>query len=313
MSEVQQDKQKYTLLDSEIELSDALKTIWHEKFKILIVILFSSLIGILISFSLPDKYTSNVILAPVQQEKDGLFGSLQQLGGLASFAGVDISGPEVTDSKIAQEVMQSWAFIDRFIKDNQLEVPVYAINGWIKSNDSFTYDGSYYDEKNQAWLVEDDTGQVGPPSSWELFETFRDMLSITQDEETGLISISLEYYSPNVAKDWLDLYVAAINQFMQKRKVTEVSNNIEYLQTQLNSTSMAEMREVLYAIIGEQIKNKMLAEASPDFTFMVVSPSMVPEEKSEPQRILIILLVVLISLVIAIAYFVLNAIIEESN
>jgi len=50
------------------------------------------------------------------------------------------------------------------------------------------------------------------------------------------------------------------------------------------------MQEVFYTIIEEQIKNKMLAEASPDYAFLAVSPSMVPEEKSEPNRVLIVIL-----------------------
>ena len=37
-------------------------------------------------------------------------------------------------------------------------------------------------------------------------------------------------------------------------------------------------------------KNKMVAEASPDYAFVAVSPSMVPEEKSQPKRALICIL-----------------------
>ena len=50
---------------------------------------------------------------------------------------------------------------------------------------------------------------------------------------------------------------------------------------------IAEMQEVFYTIIEEQIKGKMLAEASPEYAFVAVSPSMVPEEKSQPKRALI--------------------------
>jgi LPS O-antigen subunit length determinant protein (WzzB/FepE family) len=64
----------------------------------------------------------------------------------------------------------------------------------------------------------------------------------------------------------------------------KVTNNINYLQAQIENTSIAEMREVFYTIIAEQTKNKMLAEASPEYAFVAVSPSMVPEEKSQPER-----------------------------
>ena len=85
------------------------------------------------------------------------------------------------------------------------------------------------------------------------------------------------------AKQWLDMYVAAINSHMQERQVKRVTNNINYLQAQIEQSSIAKMRDVFYNIIEEQMKNKMLAEASPDYVFVTVSPSMVPEVKSQPQ------------------------------
>ena len=109
-------------------------------------------------------------------------------------------------------------------------------------------------------------------------------LGISEDKKTGLVTVSFEYFSPLIAKQWLDMYVAAINAQMQKRQMVKVTNNINYLQAQIEKTSIAEMREVFYNIIEEQTKNKMLAEASPDYVFVTVSPSMVPEEKSQPKR-----------------------------
>jgi len=69
-----------------------------------------------------------------------------------------------------------------------------------------------------------------------------------------------------------------------------VNINIQYLEAQIEKTSIAEMREVFYTIIEEQIKSKMLAEASPEYAFVTVSPAMVPEEKSQPKRALICIL-----------------------
>ena len=116
------------------------------------------------------------------------------------------------------------------------------------------------------------------------------MTSVSQDNQSGLVSVSIEYYSPVIAKEWLDLYIDAINEHMQARQVTKVSSNISYLEAQIAKTSIAEMREVFYTIIEEQTKNKMVAEASPDYAFVAVSPSMVPEEKSKPSRALICVL-----------------------
>ena len=72
--------------------------------------------------------------------------------------------------------------------------------------------------------------------------------------------------------------------------MAEVTRNITYLEAQIKKTNIAEMKEVFYTIIEEQIKSKMLAEGSPDYAFVPVSPSMVPEEKSQPKRALICIL-----------------------
>ena len=110
----------------------------------------------------------------------------------------------------------------------------------------------------------------------------------------------MEYYSPYLAKQWLDLYVAAINAHMQQREMAKVTRNIEYLQIQIKKTSIAEMQEVFYTIIEEQIKSKMLAEASPEFAFESVGPSMVPEVKSQPKRSLICILGTLLGVMLSV-------------
>ena len=54
------------------------------------------------------------------------------------------------------------------------------------------------------------------------------------------------------------------------------------------------MQDVFYSIIEEQIKKKMLTEASPDYAFVAVSPSMIPEQRSQPKRAYICIIVTLI-------------------
>ena len=44
-------------------------------------------------------------------------------------------------------------------------------------------------------------------------------LTVSEDKKSGLISVSIEYYSPQIAKQWLDLYISAINKHMQERQV----------------------------------------------------------------------------------------------
>ena len=276
--------------DDEIDLRELFSVLWAGKVKIIAITAVFAVASVIYALSVPNQYKATALLAPAQSDGGGLSGALGQLGGLASLAGVSIGGGESSESQIAQEIMKSWSFVEGFIADNDLAVEVYAAEGWSKGSNELQINQDAYDSEGSEWLIEDEFGVVGPPSSWQLFKAFSERVAVSEDKKSGLVSVSIEYYSPQIAKQWLDLYISAINKHMQERQVEKVSNNISYLEAQIGKTSIAEMREVFYTIIEEQTKNKMVAEASPDYAFVAVSPSMVPEEKSQPKRALICIL-----------------------
>ena len=269
--------------DDEIDLRELFAVLWAGRIKIVAITAIFAIVSVIYALSIPNQYKATALLSSADSSGGGLSGALGQLGGLASLAGVSLGGGESSEGQIAQEIMQSWSFIEGFIEDNNLAVGVYAADGWDKSSNELQINSGLYDVSKSQWLVE-------PPSSWSLFKAFSGILSVSEDKKSGLVSVSIEYYSPLIAKQWLDLYVAAINEHMQKREMAKVTRNIEYLQAQIKKTNIAEMQEVFYTIIEEQIKSKMLAEASPEYAFVAVSPSMVPEEKSQPKRALICIL-----------------------
>lgn len=293
--------QKYAEYESETDLRELMSVLRAGSRKIITITAVFTFISIIYAFSVPNYYKATVLLAPAQSESSDLSGALGQLDGLASLAGVNIGASKNTEAQIAQEIMKSWSFIDSFISKNFISVEVYAAKGWNRESNELLIDDDLYDVETNTWFVKDDnTGEVGIPSSWQLFESFSERLLVLENNKSNLISVSIEHYSPYLAKQWLDMYIAAINTHMQQRQMTKVTENINYLQAQIDTTSIAEMREVFYNIIEEQMKNKMLAEASPEYAFVAVSPSMVPEEKSKPQRVLIIILGTLLGMMLSI-------------
>ena len=276
--------------DDEIDLRELFMVLWAGKIKIIVITAVFAVASVVYALSVPNQYKATALLAPAQSSGGGLSGALGQLGGLASLAGVSSGGGESSEAQIAQEIMKSWNFIEGFIADNDLAVELFAAEGWSKGSNELQINNDVYDTQNKQWLIEDEAGVAGPPSSWNLFKAFSERLAVSEDKKSGLVSVSIEYYSPQIAKQWLDMYVSAVNAHMQQRQVEKVTSNINYLQAQIEKTSIAEMREVFYTIIEEQTKNKMVAEASPEYAFVAVSPSMVPEEKSQPKRALICIL-----------------------
>ena len=272
----------------ELDLREFFGILWSGRKKIFAITAAFAIVSVIYSLSLPNQYKATAILSPAQSDSADLSGALGQMGGLASLAGVSLGSSESTEAQIAQEIMQSWSFIENFVSENNIEIEVYASEGWSRDSNELKIDPELYDLETKTWLVKNiNTGELGKPSSWELYQSFSERLSVSEDIELGLVTLSIEHYSPYIAKQWLDLYIAAINKHMQERQVSKATNNMNYLQAQIEKTAIAEMRDIFYKLVEEQVKNKMLAEASPDYALVVISPSMLPEVKSQPSRAII--------------------------
>lgn len=297
--------------DDEIDLRKLFSVLWAGKKLILTITATFALVSVIYSLALPNQYQASTVMAPAQQDSGGLAGAIGQLGGLASLAGISIGEAEGNEAQMAQEIMRSRSFVEAFIKNNSLEVEVFAADGWDSKTNKLSIDDDLYDLDSKTWVRNTPSGKPVKPSGWELYEEFLDRYTVTQDKKTGMITVSVEYYSPLYAKEWAEKLVDAINAHMQSRKLQQVNRNIQYLEAQIEKTAIADMREVFYTIIEEQMKSKMLAEASPEYVFETVSPAMVPEEKSQPKRALICILGTLLGsmlsvLWVLIQYYALN-------
>ena len=263
-----------------IDLRELFNALWLEKIKIIAITAVFAVAAIIYALSVPDQYRASALLAPAQSDGGDLSGALGQLGGLASLAGVSLGGGQTSETQIAKKIMLSRSFIEDLINENKIDFELAAISGWDKEANKLLVNSDVYDQENMRWILASDR-----PSGWALFKSFSGRVSMAP--KSGLVAISFDHYSPYIAKRLLDMYVTAINKHMQKRQIDKLIRNIDYLEVQIEQTSVVQIQEAFYRIIAEQLKNKMLAEASPEYIFTTVSPSMVPIERFDPNRAMI--------------------------
>lgn len=275
----------------EVDLAQVFSVIWGGKWLIVIITSAFAVLSVALALWLPNQYKATVILTPASSNGASALSQLaSQFGGLASLAGINLgSSSEIDKSTVAIELMKTWGFQEKFIRDNQLEVPVFAATRWDRKTNSLAIDGSLYDVEQGKWVrdFDPDEGETAEPNGWELYEEFSDRISISQDKSSGMVTVSVEHYSPHMAKDWVEKMVAAINLQLRQMDKEEASKNIEYLQQQASETSISDMKTVFYKLIEEQTKNLMLTEVSDEYVFKTVSPAKLPEEESKPKRVLI--------------------------
>ena len=281
--------------ESEMDLRDLAASLWKGKWLIICITSIFSVASVFYALSVPNEYQSTVLLAPASSSNgSGLSSLAAQYGGLASLAGIKLGGASGGEDKvaIALSLITTWGFLEGVIAENDMAVPLFAVEGWDRINDKLLINPNIYDEANNTWVREFDPakGQTAEPSSWELYKQFSERVSFSQDKASGLVSLTVEYYSPKLAKQWVESLVKSINTNLKTRDRNEAIKSIAYLQEKIKETQVSDMQTVFYQLIEEQTKTLMLAEVSDEYVFKTISPARVAEEKSKPKRALICVL-----------------------
>lgn len=273
-----------------------LKFLWLKK---VIVIAIPSAIGVLVALwtlTLKDTYLSDTTLSPTEEVQGAGLGSVSgQLGGLASLAGISLGGESTDQVTVALEIMKSRQFLANFINSRGLKPQVMAVDGWDYETGELQYDIEKYNPETGEWLREVKNGRPPTPTDQEVYERFIEMILIERDTVTGLVKVSIEYYSPIMAQQWLTMLIESINKEMREREIKSASENIQYLDRKVADISDIEMKSVFFQLIQEQTKNLMLAELRSEYVFTVIDPPIAPELKFAPKRSLIVIFVGLLS------------------
>jgi uncharacterized protein involved in exopolysaccharide biosynthesis len=270
--------------EDEIDLRELWHVIWQGKWTIVVVTFLFALVSISYAVLQPNLYKAEVLLASSSSDNN----KMGQVAGLAAMAGINIGGGgEADKSQLALATIKTRNFLTKFINRHHLTIPIFAGEKWDRDSGELLLNPEVYDSKSKQWLRKVEAPKKSEPSNWEKFKEFSPMLSVSEDKKSGLISLSIEYLSPILAKQWLDLLVTDINEQFQEQDYAKATKNIDYLTRKLEQTQITNMQNVFFSLIEEQMKNKMLAKLDDEYVFKIIDPAVVAEEKSKPKRALI--------------------------
>lgn len=279
--------------EDEIDLRELFLTLWRAKAVIVAVTSVFAVASVVIALMLPKIYRAEALLAPVAQQESvngALSGIAGQFGGLASLAGINLnSGSSVDKTTLALETIKSRQFLANLIAQHDVLVPLFATARWDGGADGLVIDEDIYDTSSGEWLRNVDPPLTPEPSLQEAHEKFNAILTVTQNAETGLVSIAAEHKSPFVASDWVTWLVEDVNSYMKQRDIAEAQKSISFLQRQIEQTSVAEMRQMLFGLIQEQTRTITLAEVRDEYVLRTVDPALPPEQRASPNRKLIVI------------------------
>ncbi|RUO32895.1 Wzz/FepE/Etk N-terminal domain-containing protein [Aliidiomarina sanyensis] len=275
------------LADDEIDLRELFRILWNGKWIIIVVTFVFAVGSVLYALSLPNIYQAEAKLAPTKESQGNGIGSLGQLGGLASLAGVNLPRGQVDNARMAQEIMRSRAFLADFAERRQIAPDLIAVEKWDPRTGEISYDPEIYNAQTQTWMREVRHPKQTIPTAWELVEELREILRISQDTATGIVSLSIEHQSPIVAKNWVDWLIEDINNEMRRRDIEEAERSIQYIENEFEKARLANTQQVYASLLEQQTQTIMLANVRPEYVFRVLDPAVIPEQRAKPSRALI--------------------------
>lgn len=248
--------------------------LWLERWWIVISIVLFTAVFTTAAYTLTPIYRASTILIPASSERGsgGVLGSaLGQLGGLASLAGISVgSGDPETEAALA--VLRSRQFTERFISDNNLLPKLFA---------------KKWDAANKIWKVAQEDQPTLAKANAYFTENIR---TIVQDKKTGLVTLQIDWKDRYEAAAWANELVQRLNADMRARAITKTDSSVGYLERELKSTSLIGTQEAINRLIEAQIKQRMLASVSQEYSFRVVDQAMPvdADDPIKPKRMLLL-------------------------
>ncbi len=259
--------------DDAIDLANLWNVLWRSKRLIIVATAVFAIASIAYALTLTHWYRSEVLLTPAVEEpvNTGIAG---QLGSLAGLAGISVGGGG--NSVEALAILRSRDFTRAFIEEQGL-LPVLFAEDW--------------DAENQRWLDED-------PEQWpDYADAVRyfnnDLSEVSENRETGLVTVAVEWTDPELAALWVDLLVKRLNDYMRARALQQAKSNVDYLQLELSTTSVVALQQAIGRLLEREHQKLMLARGNEEFAFRVIDSAEVPEIPSRPNRRLMVIVATL--------------------
>ena len=266
--------------NDEINLYELFKTFWDSKWLISSITIASCIFIVLYSLSIPNVYRSSALVMPAQSQGSSMPGSLSGLGGLASMAGISIPSGNSNNKEEAIAVLTSHQFLEDFIINNNILLPLMASKGWDPKKNELILNPKIYDIKNKKWAGKTNT----PPSIQEAVRSFRQIYIVSENKKNGFVTISIDFYSPYVSKEWIDLIIENINETMRVQAVSMATSSLNYLNEQISKTNISEIKIVLSELAKSETQKIMLSKSSPEYVFKTIDKAFAPEIKISPRR-----------------------------
>ena len=272
--------------EDDIDFKHIIRSLWKRKLLISSFVILSSLVSLFYALSLPNIYRSEVTLAPSQNEMN-----MPDLGGFASFAGIEFDSQRDSKKKEALTVIRSLNFFESILLPFISLEDLMATKSWDPLSNEIIYDSDKYELESKTWVRKVDFPFKTTPTAQEAHLFFNEnVFFIGEERDTGFVTLSVEHQSPYFAKELLEYMVTSINRFFREKDKDANRKSIEYLKKEMSETKLSPIKDSISELISKEISLSVLIEVDDEYVFKILNPPIAPEFKYKPKRSVICLI-----------------------
>jgi len=254
--------------DDEIDLFELWETLVEGKWLILGCAVLCFALATTLAFIMTPKYEARIVASFAEEGKtSGGMGALAaQYGGLAEMAGINIGGGGNKDASLA--FLKSRGFIEKFIEQEGLLTILFAKD---------------WDTEKKQWKVTGDD----VPTLWKAYEIFsKKIMDASMDKKTNLVTLTITWKNREQAVYWANELVRRANETLRQKTITETQSTLDFLQKELEKTSIVEVQNTIYRVMETQVKSMMMANTQEQFVFKIIDPAIAVDEDAfvKPKR-----------------------------
>lgn len=255
----------------QISVRDVAAEFYKHRWFILAFTIGTTFAALVTSIVLPKHYSATVLVTPVSRNTGGSSSSvgsmLSKFGGIASLIGLQSGSGSDKIADIA--TLKSQVLTRRYIEKNNL-LPILYAKKW--------------DAETHKWRTRN---PKKIPTLWQANQYFKKYVrTVTEDKKTGLYRVTITWTDPVIAAAWANGLVALTNQYLRQKAIREANSDIAYLKSQAAVTSIVQVKEAIYDLMEQEIRDAMIANGQHEYALKVIDPAFPPDKPSSPSPFL---------------------------
>ena len=211
------------------------------------------------------------MMAPTKYKAEVVVAEANPMSNSSSSNSSDVDLDVQVEVNEALSLIESRQFLYEFLTEEGI-IPVLFTNDWDSSKNDWKEGATH--------------------TLWDAYDTFEDdVLDVETDDETGLITVSMLWTDAEVATKWANDIVDRINAKLRTKAIDEATRTLEFLNKELQQTTVVEIQESLYDMVKTQKAKIVAANVHDEYAFKIMDPAVVPEEPAIPYLLLILIAV----------------------